>query len=167
MEMLKMLTVADGVTLANAACGLLSIMFAVSGNFNVAAWMIIAAMVFDWADGKVAQLRKESHDLGKELDSLADIISFGIAPAIFGFLLIKWHPVITIVILFFLLCGVLRLARFNITNCKGYYEGVPITVNGILFPLIYWTGVPIEFYVYIYFFMGVLMISTWKVKKVI
>lgn len=162
-----MMTVADAVTLANAACGLLSIMFAATGKFKIAALLLVLAVFLDWADGKIARMKKQTHELGKELDSLSDIVSFGIAPAVFGFLQIQWHPVVTIIIIFFALCGILRLARFNITKNDGFYEGVPITTNGIIFPLIFFAGVPIQFYVYVYLFMGLLMISSFKIKKIL
>ena len=101
----------------------------------------------------------------KELDSLADTISFGVAPAIFGFTLIQ-TPLAIVSFTIFLFCGVLRLARYNIMDMKDSYAGMPITLNGIIIPLIFITNVPFDYYPYIYILLGILMISSLKFKKI-
>jgi phosphatidylserine synthase len=106
---------------------------------------------------------------GKELDSLADIVSFGAAPAVFGFMLglQQWYA--SVVLLFFVSAGALRLSRFNITEHSGFYEGVPITLNGIVFPLLYFLSLVFpylqSYIIVFYIFMGFAMLSTIRVKK--
>ncbi len=167
MKIIKMLTLADLVTLSSAASALLAMLLAISDRLMPASFLIVLSVFLDWADGRVARATKKVHPLGKELDSLADLVAFCVAPAVFGFLLVGWHPIITAVIIFFLLCGVLRLARFNVTDHKKGFQGVPTTVNGVLFPVLYWLSLPTGFYVYVYFFMGVLMISSIQIKKIV
>jgi CDP-diacylglycerol--serine O-phosphatidyltransferase len=108
--------------------------------FFTAAALTPAALVFDWFDGRVARWRHEQSALGRELDSLADIISFGVAPAALGFaagLRGGWD---WIALTFFVCCGVSRLARYNVTAeklSKGsdkvpYFEGTPIPTTFVL-----------------------------------
>ena len=116
----------------------------------------------------------QQNTFGKELDSLADTVSFGVAPAIFGFSLMQsssnLHQLrITFGIIaftIFLFCGILRLARYNIMDMKGTFQGMPITLNGIIIPLAYFLNVPIKFYPYIYISLGILMVSSIRIKKV-
>ena len=93
------------ITCLNLAAGFISLVFAVNGDVVTASWLIIAAMIFDWFDGFSARLLKAYSDIGKELDSLADAVSFGIAPA-----LIMYH----------LLGSSLSLTWPMITNASGY-----------------------------------------------
>ena len=138
---------ADFFTLANAACGVASIFFAMlyvssesAAHFFVAAVLAPAALVFDVLDGRVARSRHTHSALGRELDSLADVISFGVAPAALGFaagLRAGWDWV---VLVYFVCCGVSRLARYNITaeslsqggDKVAYFEGTPIPTSVLL-----------------------------------
>jgi CDP-diacylglycerol--serine O-phosphatidyltransferase len=173
MKISGIIKVADFFTIANLLSGVLSIFFAINGNLFVAALLLVIAVFFDWVDGKIARLNKQTElqkQFGKELDSLADIVSFGVAPAVCGFALglQQWWQII--ILLFFVGAGMLRLARFNVTQNEGFYEGVAITVNGILFPLLFGLNYlfPISAY-YItamYVAMAVAMLSTYKIKKV-
>jgi len=95
---------------------------------------------------------------------LADTISFGVAPAVFGFSLMQ-TPLAIVAFTIFIFCGILRLAKYNIIDLKKEYEGMPITLNGLLIPLIYFLRVPFDFYPYIYLILGVLMISSLRIKK--
>jgi CDP-diacylglycerol--serine O-phosphatidyltransferase len=109
--------------------------------FFAAAALAPLAFAFDWLDGTVARARDEHSVLGRELDSLADVISFGVAPAALGFaagLRGGWDWVILI---YFVCCGVSRLARFNVTAEKladsdsgkvKYFEGTPIPTSVVL-----------------------------------
>jgi CDP-diacylglycerol---serine O-phosphatidyltransferase len=147
--MVRQLHVADLFTLANAACGTAAIFCAMIfvGNqslphFFVAAALAPAALVFDVLDGRVARSRHTHSTLGRELDSLADVISFGVAPAALGFaagLRGGWDWV---ALIFLVCCGVGRLARYNVTadvlsqaSDSGkvpYFEGTPITLSVLL-----------------------------------
>lgn len=164
MNILRKLNLADFTTLMNAASGLLAVFYSITGKFATAAVFILIAVVLDFLDGRIARRFRQSSGLGKELDSLADTISFGVAPAVFGFMLSEKGTLITAIVIIFVLCGILRLARFNIANIK-HFEGMPITVNGILFPLIYFINVPVCYFQYIYLLSAIAMISTFKIKK--
>ena len=170
----SLIKLADIVTLMNAALGIISITFAINNNFLYAALVLIVAVIFDFFDGKIAKILNQQNVFGKELDSLADTVSFGVAPAIFGFSLMQYYPskqfqmtfgIIAITI--FLFCGILRLARYNIMDLKGSFRGMPITWNGLLIPLIYFVDLPIKFYPYVYLVLGILMVSSIRVKRLI
>ena len=172
-RMLSLIKTADLFTLFNVVLGLVSIVFSMNNNFEYAAYVLLAAVAFDYLDGKIAVSLNQQNVFGKELDSLADTVSFGVAPAIFGFSLMQYATNIKqlqvtfgiVAFTIFLLCGILRLARYSIMDMKGVYSGMPITMNGIFIPLAYFTNVPIKFYPYIYLILGVLMVSSIKVRK--
>jgi CDP-diacylglycerol--serine O-phosphatidyltransferase len=146
-SMIREFHLADWFTLANAFCGvgaLFSVMtFLQTGEVDhiyFACALIPAALVFDVLDGRVARWRQQSSELGRELDSLADVISFGVAPAAIAYgcgMQGLWDRV---VLVFFVVCGVSRLARYNITAVKlseggdkvKYFEGTPIPTSLLL-----------------------------------
>ena len=169
----KLLKFADLLTLFNVALGLVSIVFSITSYFKYAAITLLAAVVFDYLDGKIASYTQQQNSFGKELDSLADTVSFGVATAIFGFSLMQitysiGQPQLLFGIIafaVFLFCGILRLARYNIMDIKGVYRGMPITLNGIIIPAAYFANVPIKFYPYIYLVLAMLMVSSIRVKK--
>ena len=169
----KLLKFADFFTLFNVALGLISIVLSVNNNFTYAAFVLLVAVVFDYLDGKIAKAMRQQNVFGKELDSLADTVSFGVAPAIFGFSIMQTALKINqlqitfgiIAFTTFLFCGILRLARYNIMDLKGSFQGMPITLNGIVIPLAYFLSVPIRFYPYIYLTLGILMVSSFRIKK--
>lgn len=122
-------------TLGNLYCGFLSIGFAANGEFNNAAILILIGMMLDSMDGRLARMLKADSSLGKELDSLADIVTFGIAPSFLVYYTYFFHfgKLGFIVAGLFPLFGAYRLARFNISSTKTslhYFIGVPITAAG-------------------------------------
>ncbi|WP_053957712.1 CDP-diacylglycerol--serine O-phosphatidyltransferase [Inediibacterium massiliense] len=124
-------------TLLNLILGILSILFIFEESYVVSAVLIIIAGMMDRMDGKMARKLDVVSDFGKELDSLCDLISFGLAPA-----LLMWHlnlmelgDIGIIVTLIFVVCGTIRLARYNITDFEGVYLGIPITICGGLVAL--------------------------------
>jgi len=129
--MRKIYIVPNFVTTANMFCGYYSIVASIHGQFQEAAWAIMAASIFDMLDGRIARLAKATSQFGVEYDSLSDLISFGVAPAI---LLYQWalEPygrLGWLATFLFVACGALRLARFNVTTAsqpKGYFQGLPI-----------------------------------------
>jgi CDP-diacylglycerol--serine O-phosphatidyltransferase len=145
--MIREFHLADFFTLANAACGVAAIFLVMAymdsgsmSHFLIAAAMAPAAFLFDVLDGRVARWRNQHSALGRELDSLADVISFGVAPAALGFaagLRGGWDWV---ALIYFVCCGVSRLARFNVTaeslsegSAKvAYFEGTPIPTSVVL-----------------------------------
>jgi len=146
-SMIRGFHLADFFTLANAACGVAGVFFAmlyVAGgslaHFYAAAALAPAALVFDVIDGRVARWRQQHSPLGRELDSLADVISFGVAPAALGFAAGLRGGLDWVVLLYFVCCGVSRLARYNVTAealSEGtakvrYFEGTPIPTSVLL-----------------------------------
>lgn len=126
-------------TLANLVCGFFSIVSSTNHKFSNAAVYILFGHLFDFLDGRVARFTKTNSKFGIEVDSLADLVTFGVAPAIMIYLWVLktdkiWGlPIVT----FFIICGALRLARFNIKSHDGgsqkYYYGLPIPIAaGIL-----------------------------------
>ncbi|MBI2650340.1 CDP-diacylglycerol--serine O-phosphatidyltransferase [Candidatus Woesearchaeota archaeon] len=172
-RMYRLLKFADIFTLFNVSLGLVSIVFSINDSFGYAALVLLIAVALDYLDGKIAKAMQQQNVFGKELDSLADTVSFGVAPAIFGFSLmqvasnLKQFQITFGMIAFtiFLFCGILRLARYNIMDLKGAFQGMPITLNGIIIPLAYFLNVPVKFYPYVYLALGILMISSFRIKK--
>jgi CDP-diacylglycerol---serine O-phosphatidyltransferase len=136
------------ITSLNLISGFIAIIFAANGNLVTASWLILAAMIFDFLDGLSARLLKAYSPVGKELDSLADVVSFGVAPG-----LIIYHLLLTSVSLNTLLninsdflktvllmlvsavmpvCGAIRLAIFNLDSTQSTsFKGLPIPANAL------------------------------------
>jgi CDP-diacylglycerol--serine O-phosphatidyltransferase len=121
-------------TLGNLFLGMLAIMLALDGKYSLAAIMVIVAMLLDGLDGQAARALNCSSEFGKELDSLSDVISFGVAPAIIMYIIAfndVPHGLSWIVTAIFPMCGALRLARFNVhKGIPGYFVGLPIPAAG-------------------------------------
>ena len=136
------------LTLAGVCLGISSMKFSIDGNFALAVTLILLAAILDALDGRIARLIKGTSDFGKELDSLTDFVSFGIAPV---FILYFWElnnygKLGWAITLIYSVCCVLRLARFNLTKIEeteewknNFFEGIPSPAGGllILMPLIY------------------------------
>ena len=136
------------LTLGGVCLGISSIKFSIDGNYNLAVTLILFAAILDALDGRIARLIKGTSEFGKELDSLTDFVSFGIAPV---FILYFWElsnygKLGWAITLIYSVCCVLRLARFNLTKVdenqewkKNFFEGIPSPAGGllILMPLIY------------------------------
>jgi CDP-diacylglycerol--serine O-phosphatidyltransferase len=103
-------------TCGNISCGCLSVISSMNGNFTKAAWLLIFAIVFDVMDGRIARLTKTTSEFGVQLDSLSDLTSFGIAPAvmIYQLVLSSIGRVGKSIAVLFILCSALRLAKFNV-----------------------------------------------------
>jgi len=150
-SMLRGFHLADFFTLGNAACGagavMLAMLFMASGeaaHFFAAAALAPAAFIFDVLDGRIARARHQHSALGRELDSLSDVISFGVAPAALGFAAGMQGGWDAAALLYFVCCGVSRLARFNVTaetladegGKVKYFEGTPIPTSVVLTALL-------------------------------
>ncbi len=123
-------------TSMNMFCGFYSIINTSQGKYIYAAWLIIIAGIFDALDGVMARLTKSSSELGVELDSLSDVVSFGAAPAflIFGTYLYQFNTIGIVLSSFLLIAGGFRLARFNIQLVgfdKSFFKGLPIPSSAI------------------------------------
>jgi CDP-diacylglycerol--serine O-phosphatidyltransferase len=146
-SMIRDFHLADAFTLANGACGTAALFFAMdhvrehgAGKVYAAGAFIVLALVFDVLDGRIARWRHSASPLGRELDSLADVISFGVAPAGLAFSLGMTGLLDALVLLYFVVCGISRLARYNITaeamsaeaGKVTYFEGTPIPSSVLL-----------------------------------
>ena len=156
--MIREFHLADWFTLANAVCGTGAIFSTMTyletgavRHILFASGLVLAALIFDILDGRVARWRQKSSAMGRELDSLADVISFGVAPAIIAYGCGMQGLYDRIVLAYFVACGVSRLARYNVTAeelSEGtgkvkYFEGTPIPTSILLVAVLAlagWTG---------------------------
>ena len=149
--MIREFHLADWFTLGNAVCGvgaLFSIMTYLQTNevrhVYYASALVLAALIFDVLDGRVARWRQKTSSMGRELDSLADVISFGVAPVIIAYGCGMQGLYDRMVLAFFVACGVSRLARYNVTaevmseetGKVTYFEGTPIPMSIVLVALL-------------------------------
>ena len=157
-SMIREFHLADWFTLGNAVCGagaIFSIMTYLELNdvrhVYFASSLVFIALIFDFLDGRIARWRKKTSLLGRELDSLSDVISFGVAPAIIGYGCGMQGLYDRVILAGFIACGVLRLARYNVTaealsqgtDKVKYFEGTPIPTSIILvfiLALAAWSG---------------------------
>ncbi len=116
----------DMLTMFNLFCGFFSILASWRGDFIQAAWFIVFSLVFDSLDGNVARIFNTSGSLGRELDSLSDMVSFIVAPAFFMAVFIFNEPYLQMIVLVYLSAGAFRLARFNIgPGTRDRFQGLP------------------------------------------
>jgi CDP-diacylglycerol--serine O-phosphatidyltransferase len=142
--MIRSFHLADLFTIANGFCGMTAVFQAMAflstqehWRLDAAAWLIPLALLFDVLDGRIARWRHQASPLGRELDSLADVISFGVAPAAIGFAAGLDTILDALGLTFFALCGLSRLARYNVTaealsaetGKVAYFEGTPIPTS--------------------------------------
>jgi CDP-diacylglycerol--serine O-phosphatidyltransferase len=150
-SMIREFHLADWFTLANAVCGTGALFSAMTylatddvRHVYYAGGMVFAALIFDILDGRIARWRQKSSEMGRELDSLADVISFGVAPAVIAYGCGMQGFYDRIVLAYFVACGVSRLARYNVTAdalSQGtgkvtYFEGTPIPTSILLVGLL-------------------------------
>lgn len=128
-------------TFINLSCGILSILSVMNEKYTLASVFILLAGLVDRYDGRVARFLNVSSDLGKELDSLADLVSFGVAPSILIYTLFQLNEpgvlgiIGFIILLAFPICGAFRLARYNTAQFDGVFTGIPITIVGCFMAL--------------------------------
>jgi CDP-diacylglycerol---serine O-phosphatidyltransferase len=153
--MIREFRLADWFTLANAMCGTGAMFSTLTyleskdvRHVYFACWLVFAALIFDILDGRIARWRQKASMMGRELDSLADVISFGVAPAVIGYGCGMQGLYDRIVLIYFVTCGVSRLARYNITadalsddggKVKNF-EGTPIPTSLVLVMLLFWAA---------------------------
>lgn len=163
------------ITLCGMFAGFYAILSAINGNFLYAAWAIILANIFDGLDGWIARLTNTSTRFGIELDSLSDLVAFGVAPSvmIYKWSLVPFGRLGWAAAFLFVACGALRLARFNIqTGTPGSkaFKGMPIPgaatvlASIVIFYYEFWTGLPGKnvFFLVITILLALLMVSTLK-----
>lgn len=192
-SMIRDFHLADFFTIANGFCGILAVFeamkFLATGDRRhlwVAALLIPLALLFDVLDGRIARWRHKSSPMGRELDSLADVISFNVAPAGIAFAAGLDTVLDQVILMYFVGCGVSRLARYNVTaeslaadtGKVTYFEGTPVPTSLIplallmlafhqdaLFP-VRWLGVSFHLVALLFALSGSLMISkTLRIPK--
>lgn len=156
-------------TLLNLSLGSASILFTVQNELNLALIFIFLAALSDRFDGMIARKLGIESELGKQLDSLCDLVSFGVAPALLlyqGALHEYSAPAVFFTTLY-IASGAFRLARFNVSESNGYFQGVPITAAGCLVTLGYFLigSVPDWSLLLLLLLLSFLMVSSFKVKK--
>ena len=121
------------VTSGNLLCGLFSLILVLHGRYIPAAWLVFFAVIFDGFDGKVARMLGGGSQFGMEFDSLADLVSFGTAPAILMYQVsVRGLYILgAVTACFFALCVALRLARFNVVHVPGPFQGLPCPAGGL------------------------------------
>jgi len=161
------------LTFGNLIFGLLSLIMTFQANYKLSVIFILLAGLMDRYDGQVARFLQVSSDLGKELDSLADLVSFGVAPSILIFNLYNFVSLGYlgyICFLVFPVAGAYRLARYNNSKFNNVYTGIPITLAGMLIALYALLTLnsnhnfPLT--IIIIFILSYLMVSKFQIKKV-
>lgn len=161
---------ANVLTLANLSLGGFAIIVGMNGNLNLSLLLIFIAALADRFDGMVARKFNIESELGKQLDSMSDIISFGVAPAllIYQGILSQFGAPGAFFTVFYIGCGAFRLARFNISESNGYFTGLPITAAGVLATLSFLaiSFIPPQTFLFIMMILSFLMVSPFRLKKV-
>ncbi|HSW64047.1 MAG TPA: CDP-diacylglycerol--serine O-phosphatidyltransferase [Dissulfurispiraceae bacterium] len=165
----------NALTLCGMFCGFFAIIQAVDGNYLLAAWAIVVANIFDGLDGWIARLTNTSTRFGVELDSLSDLVAFGVAPAVmmYKWALLPFERLGWAAAFLFAACGALRLARFNVqtvTSSSKSFKGLPIPgaatviASLVIFYYEFWQGIPEKhfFFPLIMIVTSLLMVSTLK-----
>lgn len=158
----------NALTSLNLVFGVFAVLTVFQGDFILAAYFVVAALIADSLDGRAARYFGVSGEFGKELDSLCDLGSFGVAPAVMAyvFILKDFGWVGYIASAFFACCGAFRLARFNVnvSNVKGYFMGLPIPCGGAVVATFTMMQYRLPGWVFLLFviFVGYLMVS--KIK---
>ncbi|MEH7609844.1 MULTISPECIES: CDP-diacylglycerol--serine O-phosphatidyltransferase [Bacillaceae] len=150
------------LTIGNLICGVLSITLNMSGLIMLSSIFIFIAAIFDLLDGRVARKLKVNSEFGVELDSLADIVSFGVAPALLFHSISAPSILTSLAFILFPTMGALRLAKFSAKPTIGYFKGLPIPAAGL--PL---AGMGMFFYsnAWITLILAFLMVSPIRFKK--
>jgi len=161
------------LTFGNLIFGLLSLLTTFHGNYKLSVIFILLAGLMDRYDGQVARMLQVSSELGKQLDSLADLVSFGVAPSMLIFNLynfISLGYIGYVCFLIFPVAGAYRLARYNSSKFDNVYTGIPITLAGMLVSLyaLLTLNSPHNFplTITIIFILSYLMVSKFQIKKV-
>lgn len=161
---------ANILTIGNMSFGGAALMATLNGAYSYSVLFIFIAAFLDRFDGIVARKFNQESALGKQLDSMSDVISFGVAPAIliYELALSDFGIAGMVFTVIYISSGAFRLARFNITESNGYFTGLPITAAGTVLTLSFF-GLPVfppVFYMFLMLISSLLMISTFTLKKV-
>lgn len=157
------------LTVFNLFAGLVAIMLTFVDQWALAVALVFGAALFDSLDGRVARRLNVASEFGKQLDSMADLVSFGVAPALISYQLvfdtIGWSGYVLAAV--FPVCGALRLARYNVSSVRGHFVGLPATVAGpVLAAAAYFAPMlPVTAHAFLLLALSWLMVSTIRVPK--
>ncbi len=162
---------ANIITLINIIFGSLALIQTMESNYVIAAIFILCAVFMDGIDGRVARKFGGMSDIGKQLDSLCDLVSFGVAPAILIYAQLLYDlPLLLGVVaaLIYIMCGAFRLARFNVLNISDHFIGLPITMAGFLMALLSLLAAGIDGYLalVLMLFLSYMMVRNFKIPKI-
>lgn len=161
---------ANILTIGNMTFGGAALMAALNGAFSYSVLFIFIAAFLDRFDGIVARKLNQESELGKQLDSMSDIISFGVAPAVLIYELALSDFGITGIVftVIYISSGAFRLARFNVSESNGFFVGLPITAAGTVITLSYFglAVLPPVFYMFLMVVCSLLMVSTFTLRKI-
>ncbi|MDV2683034.1 CDP-diacylglycerol--serine O-phosphatidyltransferase [Alkalihalophilus sp. As8PL] len=161
--------IANILTLMNLGLGALSIIFVLQNELRMGLLFITIAAVCDRLDGAAARRFQCTSEFGKQLDSLSDIVSFGVAPAllIHQAILHEFGSVGAIFAIIFIICGAIRLARFNVMESHGFFVGLPITAAGCILTFSSLLVPMLEAYSFMFItvILALMMVSSFKVRK--
>ncbi|MBR9693301.1 CDP-diacylglycerol--serine O-phosphatidyltransferase [Candidatus Woesearchaeota archaeon] len=163
------ITFPDLITALNLCAGIAAIFSAIKGEITVAIVLVAAGMLFDYFDGKIARAYNLAHDFGRELDSLADVVTFGVAPGVILLTLYPGDDLVLAAAAIYAVAAAFRLARFNLLKTGETvgksYAGIPVPVAA--FVLLAVTFIPLQQWVFalVALLMAALMVSTIKVPK--
>ncbi|NSL50248.1 CDP-diacylglycerol--serine O-phosphatidyltransferase [Calidifontibacillus erzurumensis] len=160
---------ANMLTILNLGLGVASLTAILQKELQLGLLLIFLAAFTDRFDGLVARKLNIESEFGKQLDSLCDLISFGVAPAFLMYesILHQLGAPSLFYIIIYIACGAIRLAKFNITENNGYFTGLPITVAGVILTL-FTLGAnvfPTHVFIYVTIGMALLMVGPFRVKK--
>lgn len=167
--------IANTLTLANMACGALAIIATINYNLSLAIVLIVLAGIADRFDGYAARKTGTQSDIGVELDSLADMLSFGVAPVMMAYvfkfkdLSYPLHNLSIVITILYVCAGGYRLARYNCVKLvEGYFLGLPITICGVIMAtvMIFQAHVSYPWVMVLMIVLAYMMVSKIKIKKV-
>lgn len=155
-------------TAANLLLGVIALANVFGCNYNLSVVLILIAAIIDRADGMLARHYNAVTEFGKEFDSLADLVSFGVAPGalLYSTVAGEWSPAALVCFGAFALCGGLRLARYNLCESPAYFQGVPITIAGSLLAIIIYFQPGQAFILGSGFLLALAMISNIRIPKI-
>lgn len=159
----------DLITFLNLIAGIFAIYAAILGDTNTAVILVLAAMLFDFFDGRVARFLKQEHTLGLELDSLADMVSFGVAPGVIALVQYKLSYLLLGAAALYAVAGAYRLARFNLLaqpeERMTHFTGLPIPSAALVLLASLYLNIPPLAEALLTLVVAFLMVATFKLKK--
>lgn len=161
---------ANILTIMNLSFGVCALLAILRGEYRLSLLLIFIAALSDRFDGLVARKLNIESEFGKQLDSMCDIVSFGVAPALLTYqmVLIEFGAPGLLFTILYIVCGAIRLSKFNITENNGYFTGLPITVAGITltFSTLFISVFPPYLFMYTIIGLAIMMIGTFTLRKV-